>query len=80
MLRSTFSFIDVFFFPFLTHEMAAIVWWHVDRTPRLGCLGIDCVRPVEGSTLTENELCEGVYEKEWYECILLYVNKGKCNL
>ena len=59
--------------------MAAIVYWHNDKPPILGCLPIEFVRAVDGSTLVENELCEGYYKDsdDWYDCILLHLDKSR---
>ena len=54
----------------LREAMAAVVWWHADPRPALGFLKKDCVRAVEGSSLSEHAVCEGFYEYEeaWFPC------------
>ena len=57
--------------------MAGVVWWHKDAVPKLGCLEIGHIRAISGGTIAENKICEGFYDKSWYPCILLHLDKGK---
>ena len=68
-----------FAIPYLLSIMSAIAFWHKGQPPRQGCLPLEFVRAVDENTLAENQLCEGFYNdnKEWYDCILLHIDKSK---
>ena len=81
---STVIFTHLFIFSFVCHPIFAqhYVCHRVlaqGSASETGTLPLEFVRAVDETTLAENQLCEGFYNdnKEWYDCILLQIDKGK---